>query len=245
MSPLWGSDHKLIKEFNPKTGSDAPDVILIGERHRINYNPENDRRLNDRIVEASNKDCVFLVEHPSDQDVDQKSHPQTKNWMPGKKIYGCMNPEAFKKVNEVYDFYAAIIQILQSSQKASETALQQHWKEEWGKKKLSLLSTARSEDEYQQALITLVSEMEDLRIKRINSSHLPHATSIVDQLSKHKNAPQIIVLIGKNHLYIPKKIAAQNFPDEFEAAIEHIHQYLKSSGKWCVILKPKKNVPLT
>lgn len=253
-------NHKLVYEFNKKPSQAQPDLIFLAERHRINYNPENDRQLNLLAVEALNlakgistiEDNVLIVEAPSDEEIDSDLHIQTKNLSSRKLVYGCMDPKAFKKTKEANDFIIECANLITKSESASVIQkndwldfLKKDWKDEWPKEQF-FFPTETEEGFLKQDIINFFREFWAFKTEIINSSYIKHTQAMIKRLETHTNASQIFIFIGKNHLYIPKKLrtlySLLDKPDEMEESIKLFHDYLNKNGKWCVICKPKKTL---
>lgn len=245
-------NHQLICEFNNKSVSqDKPELIFLAERHRANYNPKNDRRLNLLAMEALNiEDSILIVEAPTNKKIDSTSHIQTKHLGSRKLVYGCMDPESFKKTKKANDFIIDCAHIMTNSESAviqkSEWIdfLKKNWSDDWPKEQFTFPEETE-EGFFKEDVINFLREFWRFKTEIINSSYLKHAQAMVKTLEIHSSASQIFIFIGKNHLYVPKKLkklfALVDKPDEMEESIKLFHDYLNKSGKWSVILKPKKS----
>lgn len=213
-SPVFAdylNSHKVKHSFNARARG-VPDIIFLLERHRGGYDPMLDRQQNDRIIDAFyTEKSVVLVEKPEGELI-------TETTAYARTEHWTVS----RRVEGCFDK-----KHLEASDRIFESFRQLSWIDQG------------IQEEHSQLLESLIISTRVLYDKIVLEATQYHAEAIIRAIRRHADEGPIFVVIGKNHASFPKK--DKKFSRECRESVQKVHDFLAQSGKWAVILTPKKS----
>lgn len=169
-------NHKIKHSFHERA-SGIPDIIFLLERHRPRYDPSEERRCNDEVIDALYREqSAVFVEKPEGESIDTATYPRTKSWKEIRHVEGCFDEKYSKACDAAYGAYLQVCEIPNEIQQENESLVR-----------------------------SVIQVQRQLYEKMVVDASAHHADVIIKKMREWKGEGPIFFVLGKNHVSFPKK----------------------------------------